>query len=305
MKKQKISDALGNIRTEYIEESADFKAQKNGYPNKKAGIKWASIAACFIIIAGSLLCAPALVKHFRSPDFADQELPVPLEDILWIEDNQDHIANGGSVALNGWEIDCYLYEVMIRADDTEYIAMIVRKYIPYGDNSFVYKGATFWELRDKQDELFEELEKLRIFIKQSESLKYGELLYTTGTPDGERWTKEGYDEAIAYYGEEFIAKYIVDGQVNHGLLDEDIRLCELDIAKLSEMFSELYDAYHKSYVNEVKEIFTSAGVYTIIRNDTVFIFIQKNELENLNIEGRENLVLEPASRPSFDINTNS
>ena len=55
-------------------------------------------------------------------------------------------------------------------------------------------------------------DKLGQLLKQGDSLKYGEALYTTGTPDGEKWTKDFYEQRVDFYSEEFLAKYIVNGE---------------------------------------------------------------------------------------------
>ena len=55
-------------------------------------------------------------------------------------------------------------------------------------------------------------EKYGQIVKDGDKLKYGEALYTTGTPDGEKWDKDFYYQRVSFYGEEFLAKYIVNGE---------------------------------------------------------------------------------------------
>ena len=53
MKKNKISETIDNISSEYIDEAIEYSGAKNRY--SKVWIKWAAVAACFVlIIAGTL-----------------------------------------------------------------------------------------------------------------------------------------------------------------------------------------------------------------------------------------------------------
>ena len=142
--------------------------------------------------------------------------------------------------------------------------------------------------------------KLIDFHKEGEWLKYGELLYTTGTPDGEKWAKSLYDERVAFYGEDFIAKYIVNGEVQTDLLNEDYTVCQNRFTEISKETDELIKAYNTSYVDEVEDIFVSAGACIKVRNNTVFLFVQKDELAKLNVEGKNDYMLSLARRSAFD-----
>ena len=66
-------------------------------------------------------------------------------------------------------------------------------------------------------------EKLAQLLKQGDSLKYGEALYTTGTPDGEKWTKEFYEQRVEFYGEDLLSKYIVDGEFLRKSVESDMK----------------------------------------------------------------------------------
>ncbi|MCR5601148.1 MAG: dockerin type I repeat-containing protein [Ruminococcus sp.] len=83
----------------------------------------------------------------------------------------------------------------------------------YGtDYNYVYNGKTVAQYLKEWDEHDSYYEKYGQIFKDGDKLKYGEALYTTGTPDGEKWDKNWYDTRVAFYGEDFLAKYIVDGE---------------------------------------------------------------------------------------------
>ena len=60
MKREKISEAMGNISSRHIEEAAEFKAEEKPHRSKNAWMKWVSIAACFALI----VCMFPIVNYF-------------------------------------------------------------------------------------------------------------------------------------------------------------------------------------------------------------------------------------------------
>ena len=62
-------------------------------------------------------------------------------------------------------------------------------------------------------------------------------------------------------------------------------------------------AYNASYVDEVEDIFVSAGACIKVRNNIVFLFVQKDELANLKVNNKENYMLSLARRSAFDISS--
>ena len=75
---------------------------------------------------------------------------------------------------------------------------------------FTYKGKNLGEYDEAQHS--EEIDKLDQLLNSGDVLKYGEAVYTTGTPDGTKWGKELYDARVEFFGEELLSKYIVDGE---------------------------------------------------------------------------------------------
>ena len=81
------------------------------------------------------------------------------------------------------------------------------------------------------------------------------------------------------------------------LADENLLKLTYEIA---EEINALIKAYRESYVDEVEDIFVSAGACIKVRNNTVFLFVQKDELAKLNVEGKNDYMLSLARRSAFD-----
>ena len=99
MKREKISEAMGNISSRHIKEAAEFKAEEKPHRHKNTWMKWGSIAACFcLIIAG--VCAAVKMKLLdnnvsSNPDFFPEDGSNGTPDIDGDEHNNIFsIANG-------------------------------------------------------------------------------------------------------------------------------------------------------------------------------------------------------------------
>ncbi len=104
-------------------------------------------------------------------------------------------------------------------------------------------------------------EKLAQLLKQGDMLKYGEALYTTGIPDGEKWTKELYEQRVEFFGEDLLSKYIVDGEFLRKSVESDMK------GLLNKTKNEL-----DKYVDIINEYLISnsiAGSAYAIKNDGV------------------------------------
>ena len=100
-------------------------------------------------------------------------------------------------------------------------------------------------------------DKLGQLLKQGDSLKYGEALYTTGTPDGEKWTKDFYEQRVDFYGEEFLAKYIVNGEF----------LRDKVVSDMAEITTKENNSGLKATAEDINEYMRSNGIsgFTYVR----------------------------------------
>ncbi len=103
------------------------------------------------------------------------------------------------------------------------------------DYSYVYKGRTLEAISHDCSDVFNEtLFKLEELLLYGDAMKYGEVLYTTGTPTGQKWTKEWYEDRLAYFGEELLSRYLVNGEFRKAQL-------EADLAALKQQYQAAYD----------------------------------------------------------------
>ena len=63
MKREKISEAMGNISSRHIKEAAEFTMEEKPHKSKTSWVKWASVAACFcLIIVASIMVIPNILN---------------------------------------------------------------------------------------------------------------------------------------------------------------------------------------------------------------------------------------------------
>ena len=156
------------------------------------------------------------------------------------------------------------------------------------------------KLVNSKGEVYNLFEKLAQLLKDGDVLKYGELVYTVGTPDGEKWAKELYDERIEYYGEELLSKYIVDGEFNKAQVEEDSSNAIAEAERLEIMDDDAYKAYHSNYLDDTEKIFSEMGFYTVVKNKKLFVFIQKEKLANLDLADKGSYKLRLAKRRNYE-----
>ena len=133
-----------------------------------------------------------------------------------------------------------------------------------GGSDFGFESKSVTDKSDNIEEVESDAQlydKLGQLLKDGDSLKYGEALYTTGTPDGEKWTKEFYDQRVEFYGEDLLSKYIVDGEFLRKSVESDMN------GLLIKTENEL-----DKYVDVINEYLMSnsiAGSAYAIKNDGI------------------------------------
>ena len=146
----------------------------------------------------------------------------PTYNILWKEAEED--MSTGEIAVDtqmGKTIGWGLKKSLENLPQNTKVAVAAYPYMT--DPNFVWNGKSLKEYSDAFDAERSMLNKLGSLAKMGNMLKYGEALLT-GTPDGEKWSKELYEETIAYYGEELLSKYIVNGEFLKDQLEADIEI---------------------------------------------------------------------------------
>ncbi len=118
--------------------------------------------------------------------------------------------DAGFTTAGGKRVTFGLSEALRNAAETGAEVAVSPKYGT--DYNYEYNGKTIAQYHKEWDEHDSYYEKFAQIFKDGDMLKYGEALYTTGAPDGTKWSKDWYDTRVAFYGEDFLAKYIVDGE---------------------------------------------------------------------------------------------
>ena len=133
---------------------------------------------------------------------------------------------------------------------------------------------------------------------EADLLKYGELLYTEGLPDGRKWTKEEYDERVSYYGEEFLSEYIFDGVYDSSKLWLDCREIASRIDTKEKLFTDLIQSFQEDCATEIAEAFEQYAV--TVKNNRVFLFITLSDFKTIDIENKEGYMFDLATQASYD-----
>ena len=224
------------------------------------------------------------------------EIPTPqvpdYSSVIWAEDGSyDNVCDEAVinwVSLNGKRISPSLSEAFEKNGDDSVFAIAACCYVY--DENFVYNGKTLVQYRVAADEAWEIIDRHIRLLKQGDCLKYGEALYLTGTPDGERWAKEYYDRTVSEIGKELISKYIVDGEFLEHELTETIDNLENERIELLKIYDQAHIACSTYMFETAAGQINAQGVccetkYNLdSRPYLLVIFATKDEFEALDFD---------------------
>lgn len=213
--------------------------------------------------------------------------------VIWAEGGFDGdsvdltIAESETSELNGKRIYHSLSEAFDKYGDDSIFAIAAYSY-GY-DNNFVYNGKTLARYEAEERAAWDKYELRYQLLKFGDSLKYGEALYLTGTPDGERWAKEYYDEIVSMFGQELISEYIVDGEFLEDKLTEDISESENEFMAVRETYEQGRIACNKYIYETGAEQISAQGIYCETKYGSdrpylLIIFATKDEFETLSFD---------------------
>lgn len=207
--------------------------------------------------------------------------------IIWNEavgDTEDN-TDEGMGEWNGKIVSCSLLEAL---NKDENVRIAVTALILKPDREYVYNGKKLQEYEEKAQNERQLHNKLKELLKLGDELKYGEALYLTGTPSGEKWIKELYQEVVTYFGEEMLAKYIVDGEFLKEEVEDDIEKYGKGQAQAEYnlAYEECMNQTLKNAQNKLKEqnISFDEKVY----NDYIIIYVTRDEFKELSLDDVEN-----------------
>ena len=229
-------------------------------------------------------------------------LPVPIDEIVWNENNGGVSGEAAWMGWNGMKLSIDLEIAVSRmeqgSETNQYLAIHV--WYEEGEllDCYVYAGKSYAEHQEEMKAWQRLLYKYNSLAGEADLLKYGELLYTEGLPDGRKWTKEKYDERVAYYGEEFLSEYIVDGVYNSSKLGLDRREIVSKIDTKEKLFTDLIQSFQTDCAPEIAKAFEQYAV--TVKNNCVYLFITLSEFETIDIENKEGYMFYWASRAAYD-----
>lgn len=279
MKKEKLYEAIGEINENYICEAHQTTKRK---PNR-AWLQICAMAACFALIVGlgiggfnslkehngdlpgEVLQNPTQQDTSKDNHNTDTVIDNPI--ILW--NAYSEVQDAGFTEWNGKTITLSLYDAL---SDTKNKDSLIAIGVGFEiDTNFVYNGKSLAQYALEADAERLLGGKLGQLLKLGDSLKYGDALYKTGTPTGEKWSKELYDETVETIGKDLIAKYIVDGEFLVEKLEADIAACGENKQCLIA-YEEARNAFCRSAVNEAVKTLDEKNIKYEIRNETGLVF---------------------------------
>lgn len=226
--------------------------------NKIISIKLVCIICSLLII--SLVTVSCVSKK---GDNSTDELNFLLTGTRWYE---------------GFYLDLYLYNDIVNAENERTFkvhALPIQK-LP---DSFVYNGKSCAQYEEEYQESKKLVEKLQDLLKEGDALKYGEKLYTTGTPDGEVWSEKKYNERTQkYYGEKILKSYIVNGEFLKQELENDILLAKAEMNKRNSIMNEACRAGERIQLEKALSVFKLMDKEAIIEDNIISLTVTKNAI---------------------------
>ena len=185
---------------------------------------------------------------------------------------------------NGKPVSSELYTVLSKNTDEKTVIAVSPRF--NSTEQYKYNGKTMAEYLEEISYSNLLNEKLHQILLDGDKLKYGEILYTTGTPNGIRWSKELYEQKREFYGEKFLAKYIVNGEFLKDLVEADIADFSTEPYTALTDANNAYQAYKKVIIQEAIEQLKQQNIkydYNEEYNDLI-INITAEEFKGLSLE---------------------
>ncbi len=249
---------------------------------------FAAAAGIGIWIKGEISQKPVTVDSSMAnpastPVTSDPAAELP---IIWAEEGIEGelVVTDYYTDWNGKDIHSCLWDALEEnKTDDSCIFAVDAFYFPL-DDEFVYKGKTLAQYSEEQQGKRWEL--LNQLLKHGEALKYGEALYQSGAPDGEKWSKELYERTVSEIGEEMLSEYIVDGVFLRDKVLQDIPEAEKEWEAAQPAFMQACAAYQVHvYENTLEQLEAQGIKYELSKYDgRLILFVSREELDNLTLD---------------------
>lgn len=284
-----ITRALDSLDEDIIE--GYFKTKGSlAYKKSNARLKFylqrlIPVAVCFVLIASSIF-GVAIANIIKNQGNNTQGTNTNTQT------NVDESLNSqGKFA--GFSVTNELHEALSNAEDGEYLDIIVSSVLTVSGD-FEYQGKKYNEYSKEYSQNKLLLKKQNELLADGELLKYGDLLYTTGTPNGTKWPQKRYNEALEYYGD-LLNTYIVDGEFLREKLQNDAVVTKEKMDSLYDLMQDACESYILYFAQTNLQVFIDAEAEASIQNNKIQLHITKNQLSELSVENKEIYLLDLGS----------
>jgi len=199
--------------------------------------------------------------------------------VIWAEDM--NFVNEFDERFTVWHqfdsVGYRLYEALEAGDDDDIFAILAR---PSVDYTFRYNGKALAEYYTEMCNERNLSEILAQLLKEGDSLKYGEALYKTGTPTGEKWAQSLYEERIAYYGDTILGRYIVNGEFLSGKVEQDIAAAK-NSNEATAAYKTAYEAYLNQVASSVKGVLPAE---VVVEDNGIIMYLTKDEFSKFSAD---------------------
>ena len=311
-----LQEAVGMIDERFVAELA--QTCPLGTAPRRPRVRWITAAAACLTLAIGIGVA---VRLFPMPSATDMEADaktavIDPNAVVWLDPSQSMVPsdgqsietdlpamdNGDTKVGGGWRMSDTLREALADAEDSDTRFAVLTSPVFYGKtfSTFSYQGRTYGEWEAYASACFDEMERRQMLLKLGDALKYGEALYTTGTPEGERWSKELYEKRVAEFGEDFLARYIVNGELKKDLLEREIEKYHAEYMRVYEVCGELADAFREAQAQKHAEQLIGQGIPCEVIRGRLFMFVTARELTQICDIDKTDVELSLASRRMYD-----
>lgn len=218
------------------------------------------------------------IPFFSGADVPDCETTLDDRPVIWGDD----VGSTEDYAIcewNGKSVSSRLYDELEKNDENVLFAVSPTNFNL--DMDFVYSGKTLSDYAADREDEYSDFNKLGMILKEGDSLKYGELLYKGGAPNGEKWAESYYHERVEMYGEEFLSKYIADGEFLKDKVQEDIDAMSDRTA--SKLYDEAVEAYRLHTIKELAKALDEQDIRYEMVGDYLVMYVTESELAQLSL----------------------
>lgn len=218
------------------------------------------------------------IPFFSGADVGSDEVILDDRPVIWgnsVGSSEDY----GICEWHGKSVSIRLYDELEKNDENVLFAVSPTNFNI--DNDFVYSGKTLSQYAADREDEYLAFNKLGMLLKDGDSLKYGELLYKGGAPNGEKWAESFYHERVEMYGEDFLSKYIVDGEFLKDKVQAD--LDAMSDRTASKLYDEAVEAYRLHTIKELAKALDEQSIRYEMMKDYLVMYVTETELAQLSL----------------------